>query len=82
MNIQSTPIIQNPPYAAIDGQFINGSWRAGRQGGTLKDTEPYTGETLAEIAMANQSDLDERRTGRPPGPRPPGLPRLLPSERP
>ena len=33
--------------------------RPGRQGGTLKDTDPYTGETLAEISKADQSDLDE-----------------------
>lgn len=59
MNAQSAPTIQNRPYAGFDGQFVNGSWRPGRQGGTLKDTDPYTGDTLAVIAMANQSDLDE-----------------------
>ena len=47
------------PYSGFDGQYINGSWRPGRQGGTLKDTDPYSGETLAEIVMANESDLDE-----------------------
>jgi aldehyde dehydrogenase (NAD+) len=47
------------PYSGFDGQYINGSWKPGRQGGTLKDTDPYSGETLAEIVMANQSDLDE-----------------------
>lgn len=47
------------PYSGFDGQYINGSWRPGRQGGTLKDTDPYLGETLAEIVMANESDLDE-----------------------
>jgi aldehyde dehydrogenase (NAD+) len=50
-----------PPrvYAGFDGQYIGGCWRPGRQGGRLEDTDPYSGETLAEIVMANESDLDE-----------------------
>lgn len=47
------------PYTGFDGQYIGGSWRPGRQGGMLLDTDPYTGATLAEIALANESDLDE-----------------------
>ena len=31
----------------------------GKQGGIRKDTDPYSGETLAEIVMANESDLDD-----------------------
>jgi aldehyde dehydrogenase (NAD+) len=46
-------------YTGFDGQYINGSWRPGWQGGKLKDTDPYSGETVAEIVMANESDLDE-----------------------
>lgn len=46
-------------YFGFDGQFINGTWRPGRRGAILKDTDPYTGKTLAEIQMADQSDLDE-----------------------
>ena len=46
-------------YIGFDGQYINGSWRSGRLGEKLKDTDPYSGETVAEIAMANASDLDE-----------------------
>src|SRR5438105_15232283 len=46
-------------YSGFDGQFIGGAWRKGRRGRMLKDTDPYTGETLAEIALADQSDLDE-----------------------
>ena len=46
-------------YTGFDGQYINGSWRPGGQGGKLKDTNPYSGETVAEIVMANESDLDE-----------------------
>lgn len=47
------------PYAGFDGQYIDGVWRPGRQGGRLVDVDPYTGETLAEIAKADESDLDE-----------------------
>jgi acyl-CoA reductase-like NAD-dependent aldehyde dehydrogenase len=32
------------------------SWETG---GIETDTDPFSGETLAEIVMANQSDLDE-----------------------
>ena len=47
------------PYRGFDGQYINGSWRPGRHGGVRVDTDPYSGATLAEMVMANQSDLDE-----------------------
>ncbi|MFZ0590177.1 MAG: hypothetical protein WAM39_06825, partial [Bryobacteraceae bacterium] len=46
-------------YSGFDGQYINGSWRPGKQGEKEIDTDPYSGETLAEIVMANRSDLDE-----------------------
>lgn len=47
-----------PRHSGFDGQYINGVWRPGRRGRTLADTDPYTGERLAEIALADQSDLD------------------------
>ncbi|HYZ85629.1 MAG TPA: aldehyde dehydrogenase family protein [Bryobacteraceae bacterium] len=40
-------------------QFIRGAWRTGRSGHKVKDTDPYTGETLVEIAAADRQDLDE-----------------------
>ncbi|HZP62411.1 MAG TPA: aldehyde dehydrogenase family protein [Terriglobales bacterium] len=46
-------------YSGFDGQYIAGSWRAGRRGRKLKDFDPYTGEVITEIAMADQSDLNE-----------------------
>lgn len=55
----ATPHVVTPPYSGFDGQYIGGAWRAGQQGGKLKDTDPYSGETLAEIALANEKDLDE-----------------------
>ncbi|WP_434287325.1 aldehyde dehydrogenase family protein [Celeribacter sp. SCSIO 80788] len=47
-----------PPYEGFDGQFINGTWQAGSAGRVLKDTNPYDGTLLTEIAMADQGDLD------------------------
>ncbi|MBI3805200.1 MAG: aldehyde dehydrogenase family protein [Nitrospirae bacterium] len=48
------------PYTHLDAQYINGHWRPGRhQGGLGTDLDPYTGDTLAEIALADRSDLDE-----------------------
>ena len=47
------------PYAGFDKQYINGAWRTGRRGQALKDINPYTGETLVEIAIAVQNDLED-----------------------
>jgi len=46
-------------YSGFDGQYIGGSWRPGKHGGKNIDADPYSEETLAEIAMANANDLDE-----------------------
>lgn len=46
-------------YSGFDAQYIAGQWRPGRQGGKRIDTDPYSGETLVEIPMANVEDLDE-----------------------
>ena len=46
------------PYSGLDGQYINGTWRPCRRGGTLLDTDPYTGEALAEIVTASEADID------------------------
>lgn len=46
-------------FDGFDGQFIGGIWRHGKEGSSLVDTNPYTGETLAEIVQADGTDLDE-----------------------
>lgn len=46
-------------YSGLDRQYIYGRWRAGRRGLALKDFDPYTGETLLEIELADNRDLDE-----------------------
>lgn len=54
-----TPATAPRGYSGFNGQYIGGAWRPGKQGGKEIDTDPYSGETLAEIVMANASDLDE-----------------------
>jgi aldehyde dehydrogenase (NAD+) len=46
-------------YSGFDGQYISGVWRHGKEGSKEIDTDPYTGQTLAEIVQADGSDLDE-----------------------
>jgi aldehyde dehydrogenase (NAD+) len=46
-------------YTELDQQYIGGIWRRGKEGSRLIDTDPFTGETLAEIVQANKTDLDE-----------------------
>ena len=47
------------PYQGFDLQPIAGTWRAGRSARRLADTNPYTGEVLAELALANTADVDD-----------------------
>jgi aldehyde dehydrogenase (NAD+) len=56
---QLRTIPASKPYSGFEGQYIGGALRSGRSGRPSKDTDPYNGETVAEIAEANQSDLDE-----------------------
>jgi aldehyde dehydrogenase (NAD+) len=43
----------------FSGQYIDGKWRSGRAGTTLRDRNPYNAEVLTEIACASRDDLDE-----------------------
>ena len=47
------------PYTGFESQYIGGTWRHGRTGRMEKDLDPYTGETLAELVLADRRDLDE-----------------------
>ncbi|MDB5901432.1 MAG: yfmT 1 [Betaproteobacteria bacterium] len=47
-----------PRRYRFDSQFIAGAWRRGRSGRTLRDVDPYTGETLDELALADIGDVD------------------------
>ncbi len=44
---------------SLDRQFIGGEWRVGSSAEQKPDLDPYTGETLVEIRLANGDDLDE-----------------------
>lgn len=50
-------------YEGFDRQFIAGKWREGRAGGRLTDRNPFNGERLAEIAHADDRDLDDAFRG-------------------
>lgn len=45
-------------YPAFDTMPIAGSWRAGSSDSTRASTDPYNGETLAELRQADTADLD------------------------
>ncbi|WP_130494216.1 aldehyde dehydrogenase family protein [Motilibacter rhizosphaerae] len=47
------------PYDGFDTMPIAGQWRAGRAGKTAQDTDPYRGDVLTEIPLADADDLDE-----------------------
>lgn len=47
------------PYGGFDKQYLAGEWRSGRAERVHQDTDPYNGETLAEIRLANQQDVDD-----------------------
>ena len=47
------------PYSGFGTMPIGGAWRAGRSDKLLVDSDPYTGETLAEISLADARDVDD-----------------------
>jgi aldehyde dehydrogenase (NAD+) len=46
-------------YEGFGTMPLAGRWRPGRSGKVAKDTDPWSGQTLAEIPVADASDLDE-----------------------
>jgi len=46
-------------YRGFEGMPIGGTWRAGRSGTRGTDVDPYTGETLVEIPLADGRDVDD-----------------------
>jgi aldehyde dehydrogenase (NAD+) len=45
-------------YPDFDTMPIGGQWRAGSAGSTRASTDPYRGDTLAELVQADEKDLD------------------------
>jgi aldehyde dehydrogenase (NAD+) len=49
-------------YEGFEMMPLAGRWRPGRSGKVARDTDPWTGQTLTEIPMADAADLDEALT--------------------
>jgi aldehyde dehydrogenase (NAD+) len=47
------------PYEGFDTMPINGEWRPGRSGQTAEDLNPYTGDVVVAIPLADEGDVDE-----------------------
>jgi aldehyde dehydrogenase (NAD+) len=48
-----------PPYQGIGAMPLAGEWRPGSSGKIAADTDPWSGDTLAEIPLASTEDLDD-----------------------
>jgi len=47
------------PYENAGEILVGGVWRPGRSGKVAPDLDPYTGEVLLEMSLADHSDIDE-----------------------
>ncbi|PWW42707.1 4-hydroxybenzaldehyde dehydrogenase [Chromohalobacter israelensis] len=59
MTIEVRYMTQAPLFADQDAQPIAGRWRQGSAERRLTVTNPYSGETLLDLAMADRHDLDD-----------------------
>ncbi|MGN8273519.1 aldehyde dehydrogenase family protein [Pseudomonas sp. SMN5] len=50
---------KNHPYSDLNLQLIGGVWREGRTARSMTVSDPFTQQTLLEIALANKDDLNE-----------------------
>jgi len=46
-------------FAKLNQQYIGGEWRDGLSKKVLTDTNPYTGNSIADFRLASLADLDE-----------------------
>jgi aldehyde dehydrogenase (NAD+) len=46
-------------YTGFDRMLIGDSWRIGRSQKRIRDLDPFKGDTLLELASANEQDLEE-----------------------
>ena len=49
------------PYAGLNKMPLAGEWRDGRAGKSLTDMNPYTGESLLELALADEATGETHR---------------------
>jgi aldehyde dehydrogenase (NAD+) len=47
------------PYSGLDRMLIGDLWRHGRSNERIRDIDPYKGDTLLELASANEHDLND-----------------------
>ena len=47
------------PYDGFDKMLLNGKWRVGRGAEVSEDHDPYTGDVLVRIPLADMRDLEE-----------------------
>ncbi len=47
------------PYDGFEQMPIGGRWREGRGDRVSEDRDPYTGDVLVRIRLADEHDLDE-----------------------
>jgi len=57
--IDTPTTIAPAPYVGFERMPIDGEWRTGRSRHTAIDTDPWSGDTLLEIELANKPDLDD-----------------------
>ena len=50
-------------YQNLDRQPLGGTWRHGRSGRVLADLDPWSGDSLLEIPLADTSDVDDAFAG-------------------
>ncbi len=50
-------------FTGFNRMPLAGRWHGGNAGATTTDTDPYTGETLTEIGLADADDLDAAYLG-------------------
>ena len=48
-----------PAYGEFDKLYVGGRWRAGGTGEHGDDTDPWSGELIGRIALANTDDVKE-----------------------
>src|SRR6476660_6887107 len=59
-NIQArSSKVASARYSGFSDQYINGAWRPGGTRRALSDTDPYTSETLTEIALGDRQDVED-----------------------
>ena len=55
----TTSTVTATPYAGFEAMPLAGEWRAGSSGQSVADTDPWSGDTLLEIELANRADVDD-----------------------